>query len=126
MFLTENLSLLVIEVCNLNDAECGDLARKATIVVATIGPYAMYGEPMFKACAENGTNYLDCTGEVPWLHKMIKKYEKTAQTSGAIMIPQTGIESTPSDMMTFALVSLVREKLSAPTGHVIISVHDLM
>lgn len=126
VLLTDNKSAQVIEVCNLDEAECNDLARKATIIVTTIGPYAIYGETMFKACAENGTHYLDCTGEVPWVQKMIKKYEKTAQNTGAIMIPQTGVESTPSDMITFALVSLLRERLSTATGNVILSVHELV
>lgn len=103
----------------------GDLARKTTVLVTTVGPYSMYGEHAFKACAENGTHYIDCTGEIPWLHKMIQKYEKTAKTTGAIMIPQDGIESAPPDLITWSLVSLIRNELSAPTGSVILSQHDL-
>jgi short subunit dehydrogenase-like uncharacterized protein len=56
---------------------------------------------------------------------MIKKYEKSAKTSGAIMIPQIGIESMPPDLLTWTLVSAIRKKLSAPTGEVIVSVHDM-
>jgi short subunit dehydrogenase-like uncharacterized protein len=85
----------------------------------------MYGEHVFRACAENGTHYLDCTGEAPWVYKMIKKYEKAAKTTGAIMIPQIGIESAPSDMLTWSLVSLIRSELSAPTANVIVSVHEM-
>jgi short subunit dehydrogenase-like uncharacterized protein len=112
-------------VCNEDDVEVGDLARKTTVLITTVGPYSVYGEPAFKACAENGTHYLDCTGEVPWVYKMIKKYEAVAKMTGAIMIPQIGIESAPSDVLTWSLVSLIRSRLSVPTGQVIMSLHQL-
>jgi short subunit dehydrogenase-like uncharacterized protein len=108
----------------LDDAELGDLARKTTILITTVGPYSQHGEYAFKACAENGTHYLDCTGEIPWVHKMIKKYEAAAKMTGAIMIPQIGVESAPADMLTWTLVSLIRSKFSVPTGQVILSLHD--
>lgn len=120
--LTFTSTLLAIEICNLNDVEISDLARKTTLLISTVGPYSAHGEHAFKACAENGTNYLDCTGEAPWVSKMITKYEKVAKTTGAIMIPQIGIESMPSDMITWALVSMIRSKVSAPTSRVMLSV----
>jgi len=86
----------------------------------------MYGEHAYKACAQNGTHYIDCTGEAPFTRRMIQKYETAAKTSGAIMIPQCGVESAPPDLLTWSLVSLIRSELSAPTGNVILSCHDLV
>jgi short subunit dehydrogenase-like uncharacterized protein len=117
---------LAIEVCNLDDVELGDLARKTTVLITTVGPYAIYGEHAFKACAENGTHYLDCTGEAPFVYKMIQKYETAAKTSGAIMISHCGVESAPPDLLAWSLVSLIRNELSAPTGSVILSCHNLV
>ncbi|CZR66899.1 uncharacterized protein PAC_16800 [Phialocephala subalpina] len=114
-----------IEICNLNDTELSALAKKTKVLIATVGPYALYGEYAFKACAENGTHYLDVTGEVPYVADMIKKYEKTAQASGAIMIPQIGIDSAPADLVTWTLVDMIRKKLSVPTAEVVVSVHDV-
>lgn len=90
-----------------------------------MGPYSIYGEHAFKACAENGTHYLDVTGEVPYVKAMIKKYEKTAKASGAVMIPQIGIDSAPADLVTWTLVNMIRNKFSAPTGEAIVSVHEM-
>jgi short subunit dehydrogenase-like uncharacterized protein len=109
----------------LKDADLSSLAKKTRVLISTVGPYALYGEHAFKACAENGTHYLDVTGEVAYVADMIKKYEKTAQASGSIMIPQIGIESAPADLVTWSLVSMIREKFSAPTGEVIVSIHEL-
>jgi short subunit dehydrogenase-like uncharacterized protein len=115
---------LDIEICELNDANLSALAKKTKLLISTVGPYALYGEHAFKACAENGTHYLDVTGEVAFTLDMIKKYEQTAKTNGSIMIPQIGIESAPSDLVTWSLVTMIREKFSAPTGEVILSVYD--
>lgn len=101
------------------------LAKKTKVLISTVGPYALYGEHAFKACAENGTHYLDVTGEVAYVADMIKKYEKAAKASGAIMIPQIGVESAPADLVTWSLVSMIREKFSAPTAEVVVSVHEL-
>lgn len=114
-----------IEAANLDERELRDLASKTAIFITTVGPYSRYGEHAFKACAENGTHYLDVTGEPPFVARMIKKYEHTAKATGAIMIPQIGLESAPSDLVTWSLVSLIRRELSAPTGEVVLSVHDL-
>ena len=112
-------------MCNLDDVELSDLARKTKVLCTTVGPYAAHGEHAFKACAETGTHYLDITGEVAYVHSMIMKYEKTAQRTGAIMIPQIGFESAPADLMTYALVSKIRQELSAPTAEAIISLHEV-
>jgi hypothetical protein len=90
-----------------------------------VGPYFQYGEFAFKACAENGTHYFDVTGEVPWVKRMIERYEKTAQESGAMMFPEIGIESAPPDLLTWSLAKTLREKLSAKTGDVNVSIHKL-
>ncbi|TVY26953.1 putative trans-acting enoyl reductase, partial [Lachnellula hyalina] len=114
-----------IEIATLNDEELSSLAQKTTVLIATVGPYAVHGEYAVKACAENGTHYFDVTGEVAWVANMIKKYEKTAKSTGAIIIPQIGIESAPADLVTWTLASMIREKFSVPTAEVIVSVHEI-
>ncbi|KAI1781421.1 Saccharopine dehydrogenase-domain-containing protein [Hypoxylon cercidicola] len=114
-----------IEICSLNDADLGALAKKTFALITTVGPYAKYGEYAFKACAENGTHYFDCTGEAVWHMSMIKKYEATAKATGACLFPQAGIESAPSDLMTFSMASLLRSTLSAPVGDVVVKIHAI-
>jgi short subunit dehydrogenase-like uncharacterized protein len=117
--------LLAVEICSLDDVEVTALAKKTSLVIATIGPYCLYGEYAFKACAQNGTHYLDVTGEVPYVADMIKKYEKDAKTSGAIMIPQIGIESAPADLITWSVVQMIQERLGISTAEVVVSVHEI-
>ncbi|KFY37711.1 hypothetical protein V495_07010, partial [Pseudogymnoascus sp. VKM F-4514 (FW-929)] len=118
-------ALPAIEVCGLETQQLNELARKSKVVIATVGPYQDYGEPMLAACANNGTHYLDCTGETPWIYEMIKKYHETARKTGAILIPSCGFDSVPSDISTFAVVDYIRTKLSSSTARVDFSVHEI-
>lgn len=111
-----------LEVCVLDDESLTALAKKTAILMTTVGPYCVYGEHAFKACAQNGTHYLDVTGEVPWVLQMIEKYEAVATSSGALMFPQIGIESAPSDLIAWSLASIIREKLGAQTRAVTLSI----
>ncbi|CAG7555562.1 unnamed protein product [Fusarium equiseti] len=114
-----------VEIANLNDQELSGLAKKTCVLLTTVGPYSLYGEHAYKACAEAGTHYVDVTGEAAWVHKMIKKYEATAKKTGAILIPQAGIESSPADLSTWALAKAIRTELGSQTKDVTISLHEV-
>ena len=109
----------------MNDSELSVLVRKAFLVISTLGPYSLYGEPTFRACAESGTHYLDCTGEVPFTHSMISKYHQTAEQSGACMFPQSGLESAPSDLLAWSMVRAIRSQFSSPTSTMVVDLHQL-
>ncbi|KAG5927568.1 hypothetical protein E4U42_002075 [Claviceps africana] len=115
-----------IELVNvIDEAQLKPLVEKTCVVITTVGPYCLYGELIFKLCAEAGTHYLDCTGEAPWVARMINKYEDTAKKTGAIMLPQTGIESAPADLMTWSMAQQLRKDLDAPTKDVVVTIHKL-
>jgi short subunit dehydrogenase-like uncharacterized protein len=84
----------------------------------------LYGEPVVAACAENGTHYLDSTGEVPWHLDMINKYHETAKRTGAIIVPQCGLDSVGADIMAFAVANYIRKELHAPTRSVVMTLYD--
>ena len=114
-----------IEVSTLEPQDLEKLARKTRVLINTIGPYHLYSTPVVEACAKNGTHYLDVTGESPWVLELINKYHETAKANHAIIIPEVGVESAPSDMLAFALTQLIRQELSVGTREVIASMHEL-
>lgn len=83
-----------------------------------------HGEPVLAACANNGTHYLDCTGETPWHVDMITRYHEKAQQTGAIIIPQCGLDSVLADMLAYAVTSHIRKSLNVPTLSVTMSLVD--
>lgn len=100
-----------IEVVELDKPSLDTLAVKTQVLITTIGPYWKYGTPVVEACADNGTHYLDVTGETPWVYDMLQKHHLTFQKKGKIMIPQCGVESVPADILSFLLVTHIRRTL---------------
>ncbi len=74
------------------------MCAESRVVISTVGPYALYGEPLVKICASTGTDYCDLTGEVQWIRRMIRKYEGAARNSGARIVHCCGFDSIPSDL----------------------------
>ncbi|CAM1505491.1 Fc.00g111280.m01.CDS01 [Cosmosporella sp. VM-42] len=114
-----------IEIANLNGEDLAALAQKTCVFLTTVGPYSLHGEHAFKACAESGTHYVDATGEAVWTNKMIKKYEAAAKESGALLFPQSAIESAPPDLCTWLMAKAVRTELGLPLKDTIVSLHTL-
>ncbi|GAD91801.1 saccharopine dehydrogenase, putative [Paecilomyces variotii No. 5] len=109
----------------LNERELKPLAEKTRLIINCVGPYHLYSTPVVQACAETGTHYIDVTGETPWIRQLIPKYHETAKSNGAIIIPSLGIESTPPDILTWALVKTIREQLSTGAKEAVSCVHEM-
>lgn len=114
-----------IEVAQLEKNDLLNLAKKTKVLISTVGPYHKYGTPVVEACAETGTHYLDVTGETPWVYDVIQKYDALAKKTGAIMIPQNGIESAPSDLMAWMVVSHLRRTLGVGAKEFIQTIYDV-
>ncbi|MEP3589851.1 MAG: saccharopine dehydrogenase NADP-binding domain-containing protein, partial [Marinobacter sp.] len=90
------------------------LCEQTKVVISTVGPYALYGEPLIKACVTTGTDYCDLTGEVQWISRMIKRYEDQAKESGARIVHCYGFDSIPSDMGVWFLQQKAEETFGQP------------
>ncbi|MFC3689699.1 saccharopine dehydrogenase family protein [Aquipuribacter hungaricus] len=74
------------------------LARRSRVVVTTVGPYERHGMPLARACAAEGTDYVDLTGEVLFMRASIEANDAVARTSGARVVHACGFDSVPSDL----------------------------
>jgi short subunit dehydrogenase-like uncharacterized protein len=83
-----------------------------------VGPYALYGEPLVRACAESGTDYCDLTGEAQWMRRMIATYEAAARASGARIVHCCGFDSIPSDLGVHHLQGIARQRHGQPCSTV--------
>jgi short subunit dehydrogenase-like uncharacterized protein len=99
-------------------AALADLARRARVVLATVGPYQLYGSGLVAACAEAGTHYVDLCGEVAWMRAMIDAHEASAKASGARIVFSCGFDSIPFDLGVAFLQAAARERFGAPCARV--------
>jgi short subunit dehydrogenase-like uncharacterized protein len=110
---------------NLNKQELDNLAQNTRVLLNCIGPYQLYSTPVVRACAENGTHYVDVTGETPWVREMIGKFHETAKANNAILIPEIGFESAPSDLMAYTAATTIRDSLGCGVRDVVCSIHEM-
>ena len=94
------------------------LARRARVVVTTVGPYQRLGSGLVAACAQAGTHYADLCGEVAWMRAMIDAHEAQAEASGARIVFSCGFDSIPFDFGVAYLQAEARRRFGGPCPRV--------
>lgn len=107
-----SLCLLTAEASD--EASLGELCKQTKVIISTVGPYALYGEPLVKVCAESGTDYCDLTGEGPWVKRMFTRYQDKAKETGARIVHCCGFDSIPSDMGVYHLQQQSNQQFGEP------------
>jgi short subunit dehydrogenase-like uncharacterized protein len=101
-------------VAELSDVDAlAAMACNTRVLVNAVGPYSRYGLPVVAACTEAGTDYVDLTGEVPFVRQSIDRCHQKAVETGARIVHSCGFDSIPSDLAVYALH---REVASAGAG----------
>ncbi len=96
-----------------NAASLDKMTKQTQVIISTVGPYLKYGEPLIKSCAENGTDYVDLTGEAIFIKDMMDKYQDTAKQSGARIVNSCGFDSIPSDLGVYFTQQQAKEKFGS-------------
>lgn len=81
-----------------DDASLDEMTKQTQVIISTVGPYLKYGEPLIKSCANQGTDYVDLTGEALFIKDMMDKYQDIAKQNGARIVNSCGFDSIPSDL----------------------------
>jgi short subunit dehydrogenase-like uncharacterized protein len=105
--------LALIQVNATDPASVQAMVERTTAVITTAGPYQLFGSELVAACARNGTDYLDLTGEPIWMRQMIDAHEAQAQASGARILFSCGIDSIPSELGVWFCQQVAEERLGA-------------
>ena len=108
-----------IVVADAQDADALQrLAASTEVVASTAGPFRKYGSLLVEACAQEGTSYADITGESGWTLNMAAQHHETCVKTGAVIVPQAGFDSVPSDIGTMLAVKHHTSKTGAPPSQV--------
>ena len=87
-----------------DDASLRAVAEATKVVITTVGPYLLHGEPLVRACAAAGTDYVDLTGEPEFVDRMYLEHHDAAVASGARLVHACGFDSIPHDLGAFFTV----------------------
>src|SRR3954447_10420688 len=80
------------------------VAEATKVALTTVGPYALYGEPLVAACAAAGTDYCDLTGEPEFVDRMWVENHAEAERTGARLVHCCGFDSIPHDLGAYFTV----------------------
>ena len=90
-------------------ASLDSLARRARVVLNLVGPYTVHGRPVIEACVRGGAHYVDLTGEIPFVRRVIADMDGPAREAGVKIVQVSGFEALPPDLA----VALASEWASA-------------
>ncbi len=97
-------------------AEVGDpaslaaMASRAKVVLNLCGPYTLHGRPVIEACVSNGAHYVDLSGEIPFVRKMIDAYDAHAAEVGVKVVQVCGFEALPPDLAVLLAAETAQER----------------
>ena len=113
-----NERVSIIEVDSTNKDSLDSMTSSAKCILTTVGPYQLYGSSLVQSCSENGTDYVDLTGEPGWMYEMINAHQDTAKKSGARIVFSCGFDSIPFDLGVYFVQQAAQEKYGKPAKHV--------
>jgi short subunit dehydrogenase-like uncharacterized protein len=102
-------SLALVHADVADESSMAELARRTRVALTTVGPYLEHGEPLVRACAEAGTDYVDLTGEPEFVDTMYLRYHEKAVASGARIVHACGFDSIPHDLGAWFTVQQLPE-----------------
>ncbi|WP_344861146.1 saccharopine dehydrogenase family protein [Amycolatopsis ultiminotia] len=108
----ERWAELPIRTADTGDpASLREIAAAAKVVVTTVGPYLARGEPLVVACAAEGTDYVDLTGEPEFVDRMYVAHHAKAAETGARIVHCCGFDSIPHDLGVWYTVRQLPENV---------------
>ncbi|NEU59254.1 trans-acting enoyl reductase family protein [Halorussus sp. MSC15.2] len=84
--------------------------EKFAAVLNCAGPFSKTAEPLYSACLNAGTDYLDITGEIDVLEAIAGR-EEEAEATGVTLLPAVGFDVVPTD----CLAAYLHEELPSAT-----------
>lgn len=94
------------------------MAGRTQVVLTTAGPFTLYGPPVVQACVDQGTDYVDITGEPGFVADMVRTHHEAAAAKGLRIISCCGMDSVPFDMGAwFAVQQLPQQQAIDVRGY---------
>ncbi|XP_065202976.1 saccharopine dehydrogenase-like oxidoreductase [Planococcus citri] len=101
-----DVTKIPIIICSCEDAaSLNKMARRGRVIINCCGPYRLYGEPVVKACIENGTHHVDVTAEPEYMESIQLYYHKAAEKNGSYIISACAFESVCCDLGVIHVVN---------------------
>ena len=90
------------------------LAGSTRVVISTVGPYLLHGEPLIAACVHAGTDYVDLCAESEFVDRVYLHYHEAARQSGARIVHSCGFDSLVTDLGVLYTIGTIADAERQP------------
>lgn len=81
-----------------NRESISNMTKQCKVLITVVGPYTLYGRSVIEECVENGTHYVDLTGEAQFSEKVQTDLYDKAKEKGLYIVSSCGFDSIPADL----------------------------
>jgi len=99
-----------------DQASLEKLAARTTVVLNLAGPYTKSAEQVIAACVGAGASYVDLSGELPLLRRVIDRFDEPARRAGVQVVQLAGWEAMPADLTTLLACQRAVAQTGDPAG----------
>ena len=92
------------------------LAARTNVLLNLAGPYTKSAEQVIAACVGAGTSYVDLSGEIPLLRRVIDRFDEPARRAGVRVVQMAGWEAMPADLTTLLACQRAAAQAGDGTG----------
>ncbi len=103
-------SLPILIGDGLDRSSLDPIVGRTRVMCTTVGPYLKYGADLVASCVEQGTDYCDLAGEIPFMRAMIDRHHDRARETGARIVHCCGFDSIPSDLGVLMMQEEMKER----------------
>lgn len=86
------------------------MASRGKVVLNLVGPYTLHGRPVIEACVAGGAHYVDLSGEIPFVRRVISEFHEPALAAGVKVVQVCGFEALPPDLAVLSLAEAARDR----------------
>lgn len=92
------------------------LTERTRVLLNTAGPYTGTAEGVIQACIATGTHYLDLSGELPLLRRVIDRFDDAAREAGCQVVQLAGWEALAPDVTALQACRIAADADDAGPG----------
>src|SRR5688500_1772647 len=68
------------------------------VMITCVGPFGQLGNTAAEAAIRAGVHYVDSTGEMSFIDRLVATYDERARAAGIVMAPAMGFDEVPADV----------------------------
>jgi short subunit dehydrogenase-like uncharacterized protein len=103
-------------------ASLREMAARTAVVLNLAGPYTTRGRPVIEACVDCGADYVDLTGEIPFVREIVDEFDERARDAGIKVVQVCGFEALPPDLAVLLAAETARDRWDEELDEVDLSV----